>query len=69
MAKAILEFDLNEPDDARAHLRCAKALDMALAISGILKIEREINKYNKNKIHALAEIFAIAGQINIDELI
>lgn len=29
MAKAILEFDLNEPDDVRAHLRAVKSTDMA----------------------------------------
>lgn len=30
--KAILEFDLNDPDDVMAHKRCVKALDMALAL-------------------------------------
>jgi len=30
--KAKLIFDLNEPDEAMAHLRCVKALDMALAM-------------------------------------
>lgn len=30
--KAILEFDLNEIDDQVAHIRCVKALDMALFI-------------------------------------
>lgn len=32
MAKGILEFDLNEPDDILAHKRAAKSLDMALAL-------------------------------------
>lgn len=32
MAKAILEFDLNDPDDQDAHLRAVKALDMALVL-------------------------------------
>ncbi len=32
MAKGILEFDLNEPDDIMAHKRAAKALDLALAL-------------------------------------
>lgn len=36
MSKAILEFDLNDPDDARAHMRCVKATDMALAIWDIM---------------------------------
>ena len=30
--KAILEFDLNEPDDREAHLRATLSLDMAIAI-------------------------------------
>jgi uncharacterized membrane protein len=32
MAKAILEFDLNDPDDIMAHLRAVKALDMSLVL-------------------------------------
>ena len=30
--KAVLEFDLNEPDDVTAHKRCVKSLDMALVL-------------------------------------
>ena len=37
--KAILEFDLNEPDDIQAHLRCVKSLDLVLFI---LKIEANL---------------------------
>ena len=36
MAKAILEFDLNEPDDIMAHKRATKATDMAVALWEIL---------------------------------
>jgi hypothetical protein len=32
MAKAILEFDLNEPDDIMAFKRANKALDMAIVL-------------------------------------
>ena len=32
MAKAILEFDLNDPDDTQAHLRCVKSLDLVLFV-------------------------------------
>lgn len=32
MPKAILEFDLNDPDDQMAHLRAIKSLDMALVL-------------------------------------
>lgn len=30
--KAQLNFNLDNPDDAMAHLRCVKSLDMALAL-------------------------------------
>lgn len=32
MAKATLEYDLNDPDDIMAHLRAVKSLDMALVL-------------------------------------
>lgn len=32
MAKAILEFDLNDHDDRMAHLRCVKSTDMAIVL-------------------------------------
>ncbi len=32
MAKAILEYDLNDPDDTMAHMRAVKSLDMALVL-------------------------------------
>jgi hypothetical protein len=32
MAKGILEYDLNEPDDIMAHKRATKALDLASAL-------------------------------------
>lgn len=30
--RAVLHFNLDEPEDAMAHLRCVKSLDMALAL-------------------------------------
>lgn len=45
MAKAILEFDLNEPDDKEAHKRAVKALDMALALWDIEQYLRAQTKY------------------------
>jgi hypothetical protein len=32
MAKAILEFDLNDPDDRMDHLRAVHSVDLALAL-------------------------------------
>ena len=45
--KATLEFDLNEPDDVRAHLRCTKSLDMAVALWAI---RYNLRKQCSNKI-------------------
>lgn len=45
MAKAIFEFDLNNPDDKEAHLRAVKALDMALALWDIEQYLRAQTKY------------------------
>lgn len=30
--KATLEFDLNDPDDTRAHIRCVKSTNMAIVL-------------------------------------
>ena len=35
MAKAILEYDLNEFDDKQAHLRAVKSTDMAIVLHDI----------------------------------
>ena len=55
MAEAILKYDLNDTDDAMAHMRAIKSLDMALALWELLNNskrtleramhEREIDKY------------------------
>ena len=37
--KAILEFDLTDPADVEAHLRCVQSLDLVLFL---LKIEEEL---------------------------
>jgi hypothetical protein len=43
--KAILEFDLNEPSDIEAHLRCVQSLDLVLFI---LKLEAELRSKLKH---------------------
>jgi len=45
--KGILEFDLNDKDDIEAHLRCTKALDMAMALSEIKEYIRSKAKYSE----------------------
>lgn len=55
MAKAILEFDLNDYDDKMAHKRAVKSTDLALALWEIemnlrKKLERELeSKELKNE--------------------
>ena len=55
MAKAILEFDLNDYDDKMAHKRAVKSTDLALALWEIemnlrKKLERELEaKEMKNE--------------------
>ena len=36
MAKATLEYNLSDPEDAMAHLRAVKSLDMAMALWDIV---------------------------------
>lgn len=40
--KAILEFNLTDPDEARSHLRCVKALDMACVLWELRNIRKEL---------------------------
>jgi hypothetical protein len=80
MAKATLEFDLNEPDDVMAHLRAVKSLDMALALWDIVHNTKkglewsmegkEIDKYDALELvyEKIREILD-NHNINTDELI
>ena len=80
MAKATLEFDLNDSDDMIAHLRAVKSLDMAMALWEIVHNtkkglewsmeDKEIDKYDAlelvyEKIHEILS----DHNINTDELI
>lgn len=75
--KAKLEFNLNDPEDAMAHKRCVKALDMALVL---FEIQNNMIKYVesilpdtnlepahvfRDKVDRLLE----AHGINIEELV
>ena len=80
MAKAILKYDLNDTDDAMAHMRAVKSLDMALALWDIThntkkSIEwslegKEIDKYEVLDI-VYEKIYEILEEHNIkmDDLI
>ena len=80
--EAILKFNLDERDDIEAHLRCVKALDMALALWDMDQYLRSKMKYGNNDSElsddaykALEEAreelreFMSSRGINLDELI
>jgi hypothetical protein len=79
MAKAILEFDLNEPDDKEAHKRAVKALDMAIALWDIEQYLRAETKYNEELTQDAYDALATAREkfyqilnehnINMDEIL
>lgn len=43
--KAVLEFDMNEPDDVEAHKRCVQSLDLAISLWDIEQELRRVTKY------------------------
>jgi hypothetical protein len=80
MAKAILEFDLNEPEDIQAHKRAVKAVDLSLALWDIEQYLRGQLKYNDENLTSEAydaldkakdKFYEILDEYNIslDELI
>ena len=80
MAEAILKYDLNDTDDAMAHMRAIKSLDMALALWELLNnskrtLERAMHEKEMDKYEALdmvyERIYEILDEHNIklDDLI
>ena len=73
--KATLEFDLNELDDIKSHLRCVKALDMALALWHIRMMRKDLEHMEDvNELtteNVISKIFEILDDhtLNTDELI
>ena len=80
MAKATLEFDLNEHDDVLAHKRAVKSLDLALAIWDITHNTKkglewsmegkEMDKYDALEM-VFDKIYEILDEhhISIDEIL
>jgi len=58
---AELKFDLDQPDDAMAHLRCIKSRDMALAINSITNIN-SLNEKQLEEVLAVLSIYSIDMQ-------
>jgi thioredoxin-like negative regulator of GroEL len=72
MAKAIIEFNLNDPEDADAHYRCANALNLVTALWEIDNRLRSIVKYDSGEtVEQFREEFYNILQensINLDKL-
>lgn len=81
MAKAILEYDLNDPDDSMAHRRVVKSTDMASVLHELeynlhrriemgIDVEQYKTPYEVSEAYreAIRELINEHG-INIDELI
>jgi len=72
--KAILEFDLDNPEDLKSHLRCVKSSDMASFIWELKhnfwrKWKHDEDAFNlSNYKEALGELMEEYG-INMDDLI
>ena len=80
MAKATLEYDLNDHDDMMAHMRAVKSLDLALVLWEITYntkkgIQNEIEFKKIDAYEAVDMIFSKLHQelsehgINLDELV
>jgi len=73
MTKAILEFDLNDPDDVVDHLRAVKALSLCLAIHDFDDWLRTKIKYEgEEHLESVREAFSEClynNAINMDELL
>ena len=79
MAKATIEFDLNDHDDKMAHLRAVKSLDMAIALWEITHNTKkglewsmegkELDKYDALEL-VFDKIYEILKEhnISVDEL-
>ena len=68
--KATLEFDLEDLDDRRAHIRCTKSLDAFIALSQIMEHFRQLRKYTDEKDCNIEKteqlLWAILAEHNID---
>ena len=69
MPKAILEFDLNDPDESEYFRQISKSADMACVLVTLRDRFREIEKYGKPPI-SREEFIALLFEysINLDDI-
>jgi len=68
--KAILEFNLDDPDDEKAHLRCVKAMDMACLLWDMDQERRKLINGKQSEADTMHNIKMLLTEtsLNIDEL-
>ena len=72
--EAILKFDLNDPDEIKAHIRCVKATDMALVLWQIYHMRKELewleDQDKLTSTHVIDKILDAFNDhcINIDQI-
>ena len=68
---AKLEFNLDDPDDRKAHLRCTHALDMACLLWDIEQERVKMVNGKKSEADAMQEIknLITCTDLNIDDLL
>jgi len=71
MAKATLEFDMNDPDDAKALKRAVKSTDMAIVLFEIThNLQRECPDIKEvEDVFDSIRLLCYQNSINLDELI
>ena len=62
--KAILEFNLDDPDERKAHQRCTKSLDMALALWQFQHNSRKTIEEEAEKVSPLEAIDLVYKAFN-----
>lgn len=67
--KATLVYNLDDPEDVRAHLRAIKSLDMVICLNQLANRIRETFKYDKEPINHEEFWEIVSSYVNLDELV
>lgn len=71
--KAKLIFNLDNPDDGMAHLRCVNSLKMACALFDINQIRSKVERMELDSDEALERVFELIHEsmeeVDLDSLI
>jgi len=64
--KATIEFNLDDPEEKRAHLRCIRALDMACLLWDIEQVRIRYINGKIDRDDSLIKIFDALEESNLD---